>query len=165
MTVLLGVSETVLDWDLFAYIQWSTAPCTFHWSNICLSMGEYETSVSLITSPLGDPCTCHLVFPPPELYINTRHNHNVHYCRTNLTLVQKESFILVVRFLITCRKTSKFCHMIWNILNLPWRVFSMNTHLIVLKNFIRYLLIDYDLTVYSDVLLLISRYVIINPQL
>jgi len=92
MTVLLGVSETVLDWDLFAYIQWSTAPCTFHWSNICLSMGEYETSVSLITSPLGDPCTCHLVFPPPELYINTRHNHNVHYCRTNLTLMQKGVF-------------------------------------------------------------------------
>jgi len=32
-------------------------------------MDEYETSVSLIRSPLVDPVTSHLVFPPPELYM------------------------------------------------------------------------------------------------
>jgi len=32
-------------------------------------MDEYETSVSLISSTLGDRFNFHLVFPPPELYM------------------------------------------------------------------------------------------------
>lgn len=68
MTVELGLGETDLEWDPFTYIQLNIHTCTFHWYNICLSMDEYETSVSFITSPLGEPFTSLLLlFPTPEL--------------------------------------------------------------------------------------------------